>query len=132
MITSMALFVKFLIGIVKRLWNDAYYRSLGVLVAIVILIATLFLWLAAGWPPLEAALYAVATMSMNTPYSGPLTNAAGPGLKLFHMVYTFISVGVFITFALETGKTMLASYDETMKKLAERKAKKAAGQASGS
>jgi len=34
--------------------------------------------------------------------------------------------GVFIIFALETGRTMLATYDETMKKMAERKAKKAA------
>jgi len=42
------------------------------------------------------------------------------------MAYTFASVGIFIIFAVETGKTMLGKYEEAMKKLAKRKAKTAA------
>ena len=62
---------------------------------------------------------------MNTPYCGPLVSAAGKEMEFFHMGYTFLNVGVFIIFALETGKTMIATYEATMKKLEERKAKKA-------
>ncbi len=47
-------------------------------------------------------------------------------MKFFHMGYTFVSVGVFIIFTIETGKTMIAPYEETMKKMAERRTKKAA------
>ncbi len=128
MIFSLTLFVKFLIGIVKRLRSDAYYRSLGVLTLIVVLIATLFVWLVGKWPFLDALLYAVSTMAMNTPF-GTLSAGAGPTLKVFHLAYTFLSVGVFLTFSLETGKTMLATYEETLKGLAERRAKKAASRA---
>ena len=50
MITSLVLAVQFLIGIAKRLASDAYYRTLGVLVAIVLVIGTLFVWLVGGGP----------------------------------------------------------------------------------
>lgn len=126
MITSLVLAVKFLIGIAKRLMTDGYYRSLGILTLIVLLIGTLFTWLVAQWPFINSMLYAVTTMSMNTDYGGPLVRASSTGLKCFHMGYTFLSVGVFIIFAVETGRTMIGTYEETMKKMAERKAKKAA------
>lgn len=42
------------------------------------------------------------------------------------MAYTFVSVGIFLILTMETGKTMLAAYDDAMKKLAECKARKAA------
>lgn len=126
MITSLILAAQFIIGIVQRLRSDAYYRSLGIVTLILLLIGTLFLWLVGKWPFVDALLYAVTTMSMNTPYGGPLTSAAGIGLKLFHMVFTFLSVGVFVIFAMETGKTMHATFEGAMKKMAERKANKAA------
>ena len=69
------------------------------------------------------------TMSMNTLYGGPHVEAAGNEMVFFHMVYTFLSVGVFIIFTMETGKTMPGTYDDTMKKMADRKAKKAAAKA---
>lgn len=124
MITSLVLAVQFLIGIARRLGRDAYYRSLGILTLLVIVIGTLFTWLVGRWPFGDAMLYAVTTMSMNTPYSGPLASAAGAEMEYFHMAYTFLSVGVFIIFTLETGKTMLATYEETVKKMADRKARK--------
>jgi len=124
-LTTAVLVARFFIGIVKRIIADAYYRSLFVMAFIVLLIGTLFTWLVAKWPLLDSALYAVTTMSMITPYGGPLVNSAGVGMKCFHMAYTFLSVGVFIVFTMETGKTMIATYDETAKKMAERRAKKA-------
>jgi len=126
LITSLLLSLQFMIGIGKRLASDAYYRSLGVLVSILLLIGTLFTWLVAKWPFVESLLYAVTTMSMNTPYSGPHVKASGREMELFHMVYTFLSVGIFIIFAMEAGRTMLATYEERKKKSAERKAIKAA------
>ena len=129
MITSLILSIQFLIGIGRRLRSDPYYRTLGVLTLIILVIGTLVVWLAGGWPFADSLLYAVSTMSMNTPYSGPLVAAANTGLKFFHMGYTFLSVGVFIIFALETGKTMITTYEEFMKKMADRKAKKAAAKA---
>jgi len=126
MITSLLLSAQFLIGIFRRLARDAYYRSLGVVMVILLVIGTLYTWLVGKWPLADAMLYAVTTMSMNTPYSGPLASTAGREMAFFHMAYTFLSVGIFIIFAVETGKTMLATYEDAMKKLAERKARKAA------
>lgn len=129
MLTSLFLASQFLVGIFKRLASDAYYRSLGMVILIMLAIGTLFFWLVAQWPFLDALLYAVTTMSMNTPYSGPLVSAASRELAVFHMAYTFVSVGIFLIFAMETGKTMLTTYEDAMKKLAERKAKMAAAKA---
>jgi len=127
MLTSLFLSLQFLIGIGRRFASDAYYRSLGILIVIMLLIGTLFAWLVGKWPFVESLLYAVTTMSMNTPYNGPHVEAAGAEMTFFHMAYTFLSVGVFIIFAMETGKTMIGTYDETMKKMADRKARKAVG-----
>jgi len=126
MITSLLLSAQFLLGIYRRLARDVYYRSLGMVLVILLVIGTLFTWLVGNWPFADALLYAVTTMSMNTPYSGPLASAAGREMAFFHMAYTFLSVGIFIIFAVETGKTMLTTYEDVMKKMAERKAKKAA------
>lgn len=123
---SLILTARFVFGIVQRLRSDAHYRSIGVIMLIVLVFGTLFMWLVGQWPFVDAMLYAVTTMSMNTPYGGPLTRAADTGMKFFHMAYTFLSVGIFIIFALETGKTMHATYERTMKKIVERRAKKAA------
>lgn len=125
MITSLILAARFIIGIVQRLWSDAYYRSLGIVTLIMLLVGTLLVWLVGKWPFFDAMLYAVTTMSMNTPYSGPLVRAAGTGMKCFHMAYTFLSVGIFIIFAMETGKAMLGTHEETMKMIAAHRAKKA-------
>ena len=126
MITSLLLATQFLIGIFRRLARDAYYRSLGMVMVLVLVIGTLFTWLVGKWPLAESLLYAVTTMAMNTPYSGPLVNAAGPEMMFFHMAYTFLSVGIFLIFAMETAKTMLTTFEDATKKMAERKAKKAA------
>lgn len=131
MLTSLLLTLHLLIGIGRRLANDIYYRSLVILMSIILLIGTLFAWLVGKWPLMESLLYAVTTMSMNTPYGGPHVEAAGAEMVYFHMVYTFLSVGVFIIFATETGKTMLATYDESTRKMAERKGRKRARKTPG-
>ena len=126
MLTSLILAAQFVIGIGKRLASDVYYRSLGMVMLIMVVIGTLFTWLVGKWPFVDALLYAVTTMSMNTPYSGPLAMAAASEMVFFHMAYTFLSVGIFLIFAMETGKTMLTTYEDAMRKIAERKARKAA------
>jgi len=129
MITSLILSAQFIVGIVKRLIHDAYYRSISVVLFLFLLIGALFAHLVGKWPLFESILYAVTTMSMNTPYKGPHIEAAGPVMEVFHMFYTFLSVGSFLIFAMETGKTMLMTYEETVNKRAERKAMKAAAKA---
>ena len=53
-------------------------------------IGTLFTWLVGKWPVIESFLYAVTTMSMNTPYSGPHVEATGTEMVFFHRVHTFL------------------------------------------
>ena len=125
MTTSLVLLVKFVYDIIKRLIRDAYFRALGTVLLLMVLIGTLFFWLAEGQPFLHALSYAVGTMAMNSPYGtgwGPQT----VGGIVFNIVYLFLGVGLFLLFVLEAGKTMVQSYEDFMKKMAERKAKKRA------
>jgi len=125
MATSLLLILKFGYDIVKRLIHDAYFRALGSALLMMLLIGTLFFWLAEGRPFLHALAYSAATMSMNSPYGigwGPQTT----GGVLFNILYLFLSVGIFLLFVLEAGKTMVQSYEEFFKKMAERKALKRA------
>jgi hypothetical protein len=48
------------------------------------------------------------------------------GGVVFHIIYLFFGVGLFLLFVLEAGKTMAQSYEEFMRKMAERKAAKQA------
>jgi len=125
MATSLLLILKFGYDIVRRLVHDAYFRALGSALLMMLLIGTLFFWLAEGRPFLHALAYSAATMSMNSPYGigwGPQTT----GGVLFNILYLFLSVGIFLLFVLEAGKTMVQSYEEFFKKMAERKALKRA------
>ena len=123
MITSFLLLFKFGYDIVRRLIHDAYFRALGSALLTILLVGTLFFWLAEGRTFLQALAYSAATMAMNSPYGigwGPKTT----GGILFNIMYLFLSVGLFLLFVLEAGKTMVQSYEEFFKKIAERNALK--------
>lgn len=123
MATSLLLLLKFGYDIVKRLVHDAYYRTLGSALMLILLVGTLFLWLGEGRSFLQALTYSAMTMAMNTPYGfgwGPQTS----GGIVFNIFYVFLSVGLFLLFVLETGKTMVQTYDEFLKKMADRKSRK--------
>ena len=123
MVTSFLLLFKFGYDIVKRLIDDAYFRALGSALLLVLLAGTLFFWLVEGRPFLYALAYSAATMAMNSPYGigwGP----ASTGGVIFNIIYFFFSVGLFLLFVLEAGKTMAHSCDEQIRKIAERKASK--------
>jgi voltage-gated potassium channel len=120
MLASILLLLKFIVDIFKRLFKDPYYRSLGLVLLLILIAGTLFYWLAQGRSFLQALSFSVATMAMNSPYGiewGP-TSVAG---VLFHLIYMFLSVGIFLLFVLETGKTMVHTYDEFYRKMVERK-----------
>ena len=121
MSVSLLLLLKFGYDIVKRLIRDAYFRSLGVLVLIMAAIGTLFFWLVEGRTFLQALAYAVGTLAMNSPYG--LAPATTGGI-VFNIFYVFLGVGLFVIFVLEVGKTMVQSYEEFTRKLAERRALK--------
>ena len=125
MTTSFVLLFKFVYDIIKRLIRDAYFRALGTVLLIVLFAGTLFFWLVEGRTFLQALTYAAATMAMNSPYGigwGPQT----VGGIVFNIIYLFLSVGLFLLFVLESGKTMVQSYEEFFRKMAERKASKQA------
>jgi voltage-gated potassium channel len=125
MMVSVLLLLKFVYDIVKRVIHDAYFRSLGILVLIMAGIGTLFFWLVEGRTFLQALAYAVGTLAMNSPYGhawGPSTT----GGIVFNIFYLFLGVGLFLIFVLEAGKTMVQSYEEFTRKMAERRAVKRA------
>jgi hypothetical protein len=128
MVTSLLLLVKFGYDIVKRLIYDAYFRALGSVLLIMVLIGSLFFWLVEGQTFLHAVSYAAATLAMNSPYGtgwGPQT----VGGVIFNIIYLFVGVGLFLLFVLEAGKTMVQSYEEFTRKLADRHAAKLARKA---
>jgi hypothetical protein len=123
MIATFLLLFKFGYDIVRRLIHDAYFRALGTAMLMMLLVGTLFFWLAEGRTFLQALAYSAATMAMNSPYGigwGPQTT----GGVLFNIMYLFFSVGLFLLFVLEAGKTMVRSHEELFKRMAERNALK--------
>jgi hypothetical protein len=125
MITSLVLLLRFGYDIVKRLIHDAYFRALGSMVLMMVLVGTLFFWLVEGRTFLQALAYAALTMAMNSPYGtgwGPET----VGGIVFNIVYVFLGVGLFLLFVLEAGKTMVQSHEKFTSKMAERKTAKRA------
>ena len=67
MSSSLLLLGKFVYDIVKRLIHDAYYRSLGSALLLILLAGTLFFWLVEGSAFLYALTYSAMTMAMNSP-----------------------------------------------------------------
>jgi hypothetical protein len=127
-VTSLLLLLKFGYDIIKRIIHDAYFRAIGTALLIVLLAGTLFFWLVEGRPFLYALAYSAATMAMNSPYGigwGPATT----GGVIFNIIYFFFSVGLFLLFVLEAGKTMAQSCEEHIRKISERRALKAQRQA---
>jgi hypothetical protein len=125
MSVSLLLLLKFVYDIVKRLIRDAYFRSLGLLVLIMATVGTLFFWLVEGRTFLQALAYAVATLAMNSPHGLGMGPATTGGI-VFTIFYIFLGVGLFLIFVLEAGKTMVQSYEEFTRKMAERRALKRA------
>ena len=122
MLIELALAGKFVYDLVKRLIHDKIFRTLGFLVFVLTLLGTMFFWLAEGMAFIDAMHYAVGTLSLNSPSAGP---ASIPG-KIFDMLYRVIGVGVFLTFILEAGKTIITAHHDFEKKQTERKALKKA------
>ena len=128
MLIELALSGKFVYDIVKRLIHDKLFRTLGFLLFVLILVGTMFFWLVEGKVFINALVYAVGTLSMNSPYHliAPVSTIG----KIFNLIYIFIGVGIYLLFILETGKTILHAHEEWEKERAEKKAaKKAAKEA---
>ncbi|HSO86837.1 MAG TPA: hypothetical protein VLQ91_09825 [Draconibacterium sp.] len=111
MLASIILLFKFVVDIFKRLINDHYYRSLGLVMMLILLAGTLFYWLAQGRTFMQALSFCVGTMAMNSPY-GISEGTAHTSEIIFYLIYMFLSVGIFLLFVLETGKTMVKTYED--------------------
>jgi hypothetical protein len=125
MTTSLLILLKFVYDVVRRFIRDAYYRALGTSILLMLVIGTLFLWLSEGRTFLQALTYSAMTMAMNSPYGSGWGPQSTVGI-IFNIIYAFLSVGLFLLFVLETGKTMVQSQEEFFRKLAARKALKQA------
>ena len=127
MLIELALSGKFIYDIIKRLRNDKVYRTLGFLMFVLVMVGTMFFWLAEDNSFLEGFAYAVGTLSMNSPYNLAPRTTVG---VLFNILYIFIGVGIYLIFIIETGKTIVAAHEDFEKRQAEKKAaKKAAKEA---
>ncbi len=122
MLIEIALSGKFIYDLIKRLIHDKVFRTLGFLVFVLVLIGTMFFWLVEHKSFIDGMHYAVGTLSMNSPAAGPTTTVG----KIFDMIYRVIGVGVFLTFILEAGKTIVTAHHDFEKKQAEKKALKKA------
>ena len=122
MFIELALSAKFIYDLVKRLIHDKVFRTLGFLVFVLVLIGTMFFWLVEKMAFIDGMHYAVGTLSMNSPSAGPASTIG----KVFDMIYRVIGVGVFLTFILEAGKTIITAHHDFEKKQAEKKALKKA------
>lgn len=120
MLIELALSGKFIYDLAKRLIHDKVFRTLGFLVFVLVLIGTMFYWLVEHKSFIDGMHYAVGTLSMNSPSDGP-TSTVG---KIFDMIYRIIGVGVFITFILEAGRTIITAHHDFEKSQAEKKALK--------
>lgn len=128
--TALLLIFRFGYDIVRRLIHDLYFRALGSALVMMLVVGTVFFWLVEGRTPFQALTYSAMTMAMNSPYGigwGPRST----GGILFNIIYLFLSVGIFLLFVLEAGKTMARSYEEFFKEMAEqnvlKRTKKQAG-----
>ena len=126
MLIELALSGKFIYDIIQRLIHDKFYRTLGFLMFVLILVGTLFFWLVEGKTFLGSLAYAVGTLSMNSPYKQAPQTTIG---VVFNIIYIFIGVGIYLLFILETGKTILHAHEDWEKKRAEKKALKKAAKA---
>ena len=117
MLIEVALIGKFVYDLVNRLIHDKVFRTLGFLLFVLVLVGTMFFWLAEGQIFLDALYYSVRTLSLNSPDVD--LSVSG---KIFSIVYIVIGCGVYITFILEAAKTIISAHHDFEKKQAERKA----------
>jgi hypothetical protein len=120
---SLLVLFKLAYDVVKRLVRDEYFRALGTALLMMLLAGTLFFWLVEGRSFVHALAYAAGTLALNSPYGegwGPRTVAG----VVFNVFYLFLGAGLYLLFVLEAGKTMVLSYEESVRARAERKAAK--------
>lgn len=108
MLTSFLLIFKFGYDIIRRLIHDVYFRAPGSALLTMLLVGTLFFWLAEWRTFLQALAYSAVTMAINSP-SGIGWGPQPTGGILFNLLYLFLSVGLFLLFVFEAGKTTVQS-----------------------
>ena len=117
MLIEVALIGKFVYDLANRLIHDKVFRTLGFLLFVLVLVGTMFFWLAEGKTFLDALYYSVRTLSLNSP--DDVLSVSG---KIFSIIYILIGCGVYITFILEAAKTIISAHHDFERKQAERKA----------
>jgi voltage-gated potassium channel len=91
-------------AIAHGLRKDPEFRALGILLAVILAIGTLFYWRWEGWSILDSLYFCVICMASIG--FGDLTPTR-PITKIFTIVYAFISIGVFVSVAIKIGDIIL-------------------------
>ena len=95
----MLLPVAAMFGLFRELWDlfkKPQYRSLVIWVVIILLVGTIFYRQVEGWSTLDSLYFSVITLS--TVGYGDLSPET-PAAKIFTMVYIFLGVSIFVSFA---------------------------------
>lgn len=93
----------------RDVWRDARVRGLLVFVFFMIGIATVTFRLLEGWPLLDAAFFAVVTIS--TVGYGEIVPQTVAG-KIFTMFYILVGLGVFVAAASAVAEALMRRHEE--------------------
>ncbi len=90
--------------VIYRAYEDPEFRALLLLMAVMLISGTLFYAHGEGWSYLDALYFCVMTMS-TIGYGDfvPTTSLA----KVFTIIYSLVSIGVFVAVASKLAHTML-------------------------
>lgn len=95
----MVAFVLVLLSFAQRLrraQDDPEFRSITLMVAVLLMVGTVFYTNVEGWSPLDALYFSVITLA--TVGYGDLVPHTAAG-KIFTMVYVMLGIGLIVAFA---------------------------------
>jgi len=104
---------RLIVATIHGVKRDEEFRALFILLITLLTSSTLFYWKAEGWSFIDALYFSVMTMS--TVGFGDLVPTTTYS-KLFTIVYSILSIGVFVAVVGKLVQVMLADDKERKKK----------------
>ncbi len=106
--------LRFLRVLASGVKNDKEFKFLLYLIIILLISATIFYQQAEGWNVIDSLYY--STMTMSTVGNTSLVLKSDIS-KVFTILYTFISIGAFITFAAKTYIILIDNHNKRIDKI---------------
>ncbi len=121
MVSLFISFFRLLKIIIKGIKNDAEFRMLLFFIVILLISSTFFYTAIEHWSILDALYFSVMTMS--TVGYGDLTPTTDTS-KIFTIIYTFLSIGSFVSFTAKTVQIILENQNRKKERLSKKFKKK--------